>query len=161
MIVSIITSVIIFLYLLFQSIKDAKSMSVYSIPNNIALFFSIGLYVWDCFHLGINLSWECIIIMIAIVFGKIIGSYGTGDMKAMIVIYFMLRYWYPSYPHPSTAVFLLVILISNLLFLLYYGINKVKAFRKKESFQKKKAAYFPVLTIGYVIGVILGIMISL
>lgn len=150
---SAVISVIIFFYLLFQSISDIKTMQVYVLPNNIAIILSIILYITDCIALSIFPSPESIVVIGSIFLLSILKMYGIGDAKAMVVIYLTSRYWNPYSPYPNTFYFLLSILLANILFLV---VNKIKQIIKSSP-KEKKAAYFPFLTIGYVINFFLQI----
>lgn len=142
---------IIFLYLLCQSVSDMKTMQVYTFANNLAVILSLFLYITDCIFLKVPPSLESVITISCIFIFSKLGIYGIGDMKAMIVIYLTLRYKSSFYPNPDTLTFLLSILIANILFLI---VNKI--YQKLKNLPKKKrAAYFPFLTIGYIAGLFL------
>lgn len=154
----IITCVIVLTYLIFQSVSDAKTMQVYTLPNNIAVFAGVLLYAWDCMRSGCFVSTSAVLVLVVIAVGYKLGTYGSGDMKAMIAIFFFLRYWHASYPHPDVCAFVFSIFVANVLFLIANAKQCAGIFKKdtNENKKKNKAAYFPYLTAGYVAGVALG-----
>lgn len=141
-----ITLVIIFTYLILQSISDAKTKQVYTVPNNIILIASVVIYIGECVALKTLPAIAIPIVLALIVLCVHLGKYGSGDGKAMISIFLSTRYIGNTYPHPFTEVFFLTIFVSESLFLVSHLIRK-----KKE----KKYAYFPFLTVGYAIAILL------
>lgn len=155
-----ITLVIIFIYFIIQSISDYKTMEVYKTLNNIFMILSIVLYILDCIYLKVNPTIECLIVMIILLLFYMLRYFGKGDLKAFIVIYFASRYNQMTFPHPNLGLFLIAILTAIIIFLLLYAIYKISKNTTKIKIDengKKRAAFFPALTCGYIVSTLLAI----
>lgn len=123
-----------FIYLCIQSYYDSKYMKVPIFINNIMLIISLILYIID----KINIEYFIISIFVIIILYILykFHMYGSGDLKALIIIYLNIR------AEIDTAIFLLlcVIFIANLILIIFHKIIKNK---------NNRVAYFPCLTIGY------------
>ena len=123
-----------FIYLCIQSYYDSKYMKVPIFINNIMLIISLILYIID----KINIKYFIISIFVIIILYILykLHMYGSGDLKALIIIYLNIR------AEIDTAIFLLlcVIFIANIILIIFHKIIKNK---------NNRVAYFPCLTIGY------------
>lgn len=123
-----------FIYLCIQSYYDSKYMKVPIFINNIMLIISLILYIID----KINIEYFIISIFVIIILYILykFHMYGSGDLKALIIIYLNIR------AEIDTAIFLLlyVIFIANIILIIFHKIIKNK---------NNRVAYFPCLTIGY------------
>jgi len=157
-IVFLLTSV----YLIIQSVKDAKTMQVYTILNNIAVVLSAGLYMFDIMQHGISHGkiLELLIVTVVILFSGIMKWYGSGDCKGMIVLYLTIRYISPMYPNTDLALFLLILLIADIVQIVVMNIQKkIKTgLSKVTDTGKVCTAYFPSMTVGYLLVAIIGMI---
>lgn len=136
-------------YLIIQSIFDIRSKKVLVCFNHLALIISIGLYLIDMVQIRpipfLELLQTTLLIIILICLSKYARWFGSGDAKAMLVIALMLRYLSDLYPYVDIMLFLITLFISNFLFYIFHTIRN-RILKKQES----RHAYFPFLTIGYV-----------
>lgn len=147
----IIIPSIILCYLLIQTVSDIKTLKVYVFLNNIILSFSIFCYFFDCMRANTpimqpffpNLCMLCFILSTAFL-------YGTGDVKALLIIYFTTRYFSNTYPHPDNLLFLITFLFANILFILISFILKIKKGILLKS-EKLRLPFFPMLMGSYII----------
>lgn len=151
----IITFIIMIGYLLFQSIEDYKHMQVYVLPNNIVLLFTIGSYLIEKIITtgSLLIPLDVIMTVFGIIILHLFKIYASGDMKALISIFFSLRFvGIPAKSmEPNLFMFLIFILITNTFFSITYIYRRIKNKNNK----KTRAAYFPYLTIGYILTLIL------
>lgn len=151
----IITTVIVFIYLLLQSKSDIKTMQVYTFPNNCILIANIMLYIIDCIRYASYPVSEFFIIAFAVILLCKMKMFGSGDAKAMLSTYLALRYVSFTYPHPNLGLFIIEIISANFIFIGQY-FTKIKADKKDKKAKKERMAYFPAITVGYVIAIIFG-----
>lgn len=149
-------------YFVIQSVKDAKTMQVYTVLNNIAVALSAGLYALDIAQYGISSGkiLELIIVTTVILFAGLIRWYGSGDCKGMVVIYLMIRYVSPMYPYTDLALFLLALLVADIVQMIIMNIQKKKntGLSKTADNGKVYTAYFPSMTVGYMLVAIIGML---
>lgn len=126
--------IITFIYLCIQSYYDSKYMKVPIFINNIMLIVSLILYIIDKTNIEYFIISIFVIIILYIMYK--FHMYGSGDLKALVIIYLNIR------AEIDTAIFLLlcVMLIANIILLIFHKIIKNK---------NNRVAYFPCLTIGY------------
>lgn len=134
--------IITFIYLGIQSYYDSKYMKVPIFINNIMLIVSLILYGIDFAIKKITIEYFMIsiIVMIVLYIMYKFHMYGSGDLKALVVIYLNIRYI--AKVKIDTAIFLLlcVMFIANIILIIFHKIIKNK---------NNRVAYFPCLTIGY------------
>lgn len=123
-----------FIYLCIQSYYDSKYMKVPIFINNIMLIISLILYIIDKTNIEYFIISIFVIIILYIMYK--FHMYGSGDLKALVIIYLNIR------AEIDTAIFLLlcVIFIANIILIIFHKIIKNK---------NNRVAYFPCLTIGY------------
>lgn len=126
--------IITFIYLCIQSYYDSKYMKVPIFINNIMLIVSLILYIIDKINIEYFIISIFVIIILYIMYK--FHMYGSGDLKALVIIYLNIR------AEIDTAIFLLlcVIFIANIILIIFHKIIKNK---------NNRVAYFPCLTIGY------------
>lgn len=126
--------IITFIYLCIQSYYDSKYMKVPIFINNIMLIISLILYIINKINIEDFIITIFVIIILYILYK--FHMYGSGDLKALVIIYLNIR------AEIDTAIFLLlcVMLIANIILLIFHKIIKNK---------NNRVAYFPCLTIGY------------
>lgn len=126
--------IITFIYLCIQSYYDSKYMKVPIFINNIMLIVSLILYIIDKTNIEYFIISIFVIIILYIMYK--FHMYGSGDLKALVIIYLNIR------AEIDTAIFLLlcVIFIANIILIIFHKIIKNK---------NNRVAYFPCLTIGY------------
>lgn len=150
---------IIFIYLLFQAIKDAKTGMVYYWLNILALIFAFAL--WGISFLKVpNKTDELVnfflifivLFLSSINLGKIKKIMQPSDAKAFLVVY-MSSCYTGGFLWGIFAVFISII-VSHTFFIFWHRLIKKN---KKED----RKAYFPFILIGYSSTVIYHIFISL
>lgn len=126
--------IITFIYLCIQSYYDSKYMKVPIFINNIMLIVSLILYIIDKTNIEYFIISIFVIIILYILYK--VHMYGSGDLKALVIIYLNIR------AEIDTAIFLLlcVMFIANIILIIFHKIIKNK---------NNRVAYFPCLTIGY------------
>lgn len=126
--------IITFIYLCIQSYYDSKYMKVPIFINNIMLIVSLILYIIDKINIEHFIISIFVIIILYIMYK--FHMYGSGDLKALVIIYLNIR------AEIDTAIFLLlcVMFIANIILIIFHKIIKNK---------NNRVAYFPCLTIGY------------
>lgn len=154
-----ITFIIMTTYLIFQSIEDYKNMQVYVFPNNVILSYTIISYFIEKIIVtrSIMVPLDVLMTVMAIIILSLFHLYASGDMKALISIFFALRYTLvntgTTIQEPNLFVFLIFLLITNTFFSLTYIYRRIK--QRDRCNKKMRVAYFPYLTIGYVLTSIL------
>ena len=127
-------------------------MKVYVFPNNIMMIFTIVSYLIDkIIRQDFVFPIEILFTVFGIILLCILKLYASGDMKAMISIFFALRFL--TYPDPNLLLFLICILITNTFFSVTYIYRKIKKkiLKEKNDAKDNRVAYFPYLTIGYIL----------
>lgn len=132
LILHIIIALAFGIYLICQSISDAKTQQVYTLPNDITVIITImyGVLTQTVFN------YSLIVIAVLLICG-FLGYMGSGDVKALLSMYFVMC--------GDTFSFLIGLFVANLVFLI------VEKFIK----HKKRAAFFPYISVGYIVGCIL------
>lgn len=141
------------IYLFVQSYYDLKYMKVPVYINNIMLYITVFLYCIDTLILKleiIDIVITITVIIILYIMNKI-HMYGSGDFKALEIIFLNLRYITNQHVDNSIFLLLLIMLIANIILIIFH-----KFITNKEINKQKRVAYFPCLTIGYMITLTLG-----
>lgn len=143
---SIIISIIICGYLIIQSISDIKTKKVRVLYNDLMLWFITCHYLGECIMENTFPTYSIIFIIFLIILASIFHIFGSGDAKAFIIILISTRYWQINILHPNILIFAYFIIITNAICLIYHFIK-----RKITKTKEKRIAYFPFMTIGYIL----------
>ena len=150
-IVFIITTI----YLIIQSCFDITTQKVPVVLNNIMLIVNSIFYIISILSLQplpiLELLQTMTVCIVIIFLSKYAHWYGSGDAKAIIVILFTLRFVSNLYPKTDIFMILITLFISNMLFLIFYKIQN-----KLTSKTDNRHAFFPFLTVGYIVTYLLG-----
>lgn len=160
----IISSALIVVYLIVQTISDIKTKKVYT-NLNYALILIVGLmYVIK------SVSFNQVPQVPYLVGGFLFlvlhsvclqGIMGTGDAKALVVFYYQSSLMYDNVATFDLFYPVFIYFIATLLFtgyVIFLGIKKKK--KVKEFFtSKERHAFFPFLLSGYVINLLFRFMI--
>lgn len=134
-------------YLLIQSVADIKMMKVYVFLNNIFLCASVLVYIAGHIVSKTAPYYVDFIVCIGIWLLHFLHQYGKGDAKAMTTMFLLSGIQFGTFPETSIFGFLIEIFVANVLFIIATIIKNLVTKEKK-----KRHAYFPYLTFGYLLG---------
>lgn len=159
----ILSSVFILIYLIIQTISDVKTKKVYTNLNYLALLVIGLMYVIKCVSLGGVMQIQCLVGgILFIVLHSVCLRFvmGTGDAKALVVMYYQSSLMYDNVFTFDLFFPVLIYFIATLFFSVYVIGDGIKKKKKKKDifFGKERHAFFPFLLPSYVIGVFLWLL---
>ena len=138
----------ILIYLFIQSIWDIKLKQVPVLYNNIALLLfgvpSICYYLYSALFCHNYIPILYFVGAFFLLFAEYkLHIFGSGDFKAMMVIFFATLFSKTSFPNPNLECFFVTIFFADLFMLI---IHFKKLFQKQK---ENRVAFFPYLFLGY------------
>lgn len=180
--------VIMLIYFLLQSMMDIEYQAVNQNYNRMMLILTGSIYLIDLFRFHAfsvqEIGTVLLTIFVICVIGRVFHIYGKGDESAFIIMLFALRVYGPTYPGVNIFLLLIAAFIAELSLTIANVIHKKKYHtsmgetqkaqieENRANFQKLNeqtkfpetttkgsvVAFFPYLTLGYFITVILAFL---
>jgi hypothetical protein len=154
--------------LTFQSVTDAKTKTIYSAPNNLFAAITTGVYAGSLILTKTAPEPLCLGTIAGLIIFSGLKFYAPADAKALISVLLATGLAVGNPTRPDVFIFLCGMLVSEVLMLLYGTVLKIRGHisEKKNPIaavetekggkrRKVKIAYFPFLTIGYLVELLL------
>ena len=154
----IFLSICMICYLLYQSKEDIKDQTVPVLPNYLAIIITFFLYLLGCLFTWSIPDYKTILLLIIVlIIMSLLQIFGSGDAKAFLAIGLLSSFTVQNnqifHAYLDLSLLALTYIFATIVFI---PINIKKGRKEGRTwkdllFGKRTVAYFPYITIGYIL----------